>query len=851
MRKRHFSLIACLLISVQLFSAFAFSPVKTPGAAGNAPSGMKQAAENENLILYVDEDETDIAVYVKKTGDLWFSNPVDADSDSVATPYQKRQLKSQIYLRYFNENVQEASMDNYSDCIEEGQFEIEYLDDGLKITYTLGEGAVKLLLPTVISVERLESFAAQMESSKSKKLLRNYTKYDLSTMKEADKKEKLESYPGLENHSIYVLKTNTKDYIKEELSTYIQDVGYTWDDYTFDLEDNGYQTTNTKPWFVVPLTYRLEGENLIAEVDPAAIEYNEEGYYLVDVEILPYFGAARKGESGYLFVPDGSGALINFDNKSNIAYTAKVYGQDITMNVLSTNKSQIDQSVTIKLPVFGAKTGDKAWYAIIEDGDGYADINASVSDRVNSYNNVYAGFQFLEYGVSSLGNMVGSNSFQMYSEANFTGTYKLRFAFLSGDNADYSGMASGYRDYLIANGILKNRSSASSIPFYAECIGAIDRSATFLGIKYRSVTPVTTYAQAEKITDSLLSSGVSDVNVVYSGWANDGLHGTAYTKIKDVSGLSKGGLKRDKFISQMAGKGVDTFFTAEFQRVYYDVLGDGYTLLGSAPKYFDRSSVKESTYYLSNGMTDSNDKICLIKPSLASKVTDALKKKFSGNASVGFNISSIGYNLYTDQQSENYTDRQSAKAYNRSAVKDLADAFGGRIMADNTNAYMLGCITDIINAPLDSNRSRIIDEVIPFYEMVLHGYINYAGDCLNMTDDYNTTLLKSVESGAGLYFKWIYSDNSILKETDFDFLYSVNYEGWLDRAVSDYKKVNAALGRLQGQTIVKHEIVAKKVVRVTYEKGTQILVNYSKENVLVDGQTVNAGSFAVVTRNEK
>lgn len=839
------------MIFALLISPAPFGTINTRAADDKAPSGMKKAAENDSLILYVDEEETDIAVLVKSSGDLWYSNPTDSKNDEMASPYQKRQLKSQIFLRYFNENVQESSMDNYSDSIAEGQFEIEYTDNGLKITYMLGEGAVKILLPTVISVERLESFASRLDSSKSKKLLRNYTKLDPATMKEADKKEKLESYPGLAVHSIYVLKTSTKDYIKEELSGYLQDVGYTWDDYTFDLEDNGYETTNTKPWFSIPLTYRLEGESLIAEVDPTQIEYNDEGYYLVDVELLPYFGAAKKGENGYLFIPDGSGALIRFDNNASTAYSAKLYGQDVTMNVLSTTKSQVDQSVTVKLPVFGAKLGDTAWYAIIEDGDGYADITASVSGRINSYNNVYAGFQFLEYGVSTLGNVVGSNSFQMYSAPSFSGTYKLRYSFLSGEKANYPGMAEGYRDYLIEKGILKNRLAEGHIPFYAEYIGAIDKSASFLGIKYRAVTPVTTYAQAEKITDMLIAGGVSNINTVYSGWANDGLHGTAYTKVKSIGKLSKGGVDQEEFISHMAAKGVDTFFTAEFQRVYYDVLGDGYSLLGSAPKYFDRSSVKEATYYLSNGTVDANDKICLIRPSLAQKVTEQLKKKFSKYGNIGFNAGSISYNLYTDQQSENYTDRQMAKNYNTSAVKDLGDAFGGRILLDNANSYMFGYASDVINAPLDSNRNLIVDDVVPFYEMVLHGYVDFAGDCLNMTDDYRTTLLKSIESGSGLYFKWIYSENSTLKETDFDYLYSVNYEGWMTRAIDDYRRADQALGSLRGQTITGHEIITDKVVRVTYEKGTQILVNYSKAKVYVDGVAVEAGSFAVVNRNEK
>ncbi len=851
MKKKHISALAGLMALILLFSATPASPVMADTKSSEIPSEMTKIAENENLALYFNEKDTGIAVLNKESGDVFFSNPQDTDSDKIASPFHKKQLKSQIFLRYYNENVQEGNMDNYNDCIEEGQFEVEELPDGVKITYAMGEGAVKLLLPGVISVERMDAFAANLDQSKSKKLLRNYTKYDLETMKESEKKDILENYPGLEAHPIYVLKAATKDYIKEELSQYLESVGYTWEDYEFDLTDNGYSAENTKPWFNIPLTYRLEGKNLIAEIDPNEIEYNEEGYYLVDIELLPYFGAALKGTEGYLFVPDGSGALINFDNGSTTVYSAKVYGQDVTMNVLSPSKSQIDQTVTVKMPVFGAKLGSKAWYAVIEDGDGYSDITASVSGRVNSYNNVYAGFQFLEYGTSSLGDMVGTNSFQMYSTADFSGIYKLRFSFLSGDRADYSGMAEGYRNYLLETGVLKERLSAGDVPFYLECIGAIDKSATFLGIKYSAVTPVTTYAQAEKIVDTLLDSGVKDINVIFSGWANGGLHGSSMTRLKPIGKLSKGGVSQSEFVSRMNKKSVDTFFTAEFQHVYRDSLADGYTLLGSAPKYFDLSPVKEATYYLSNDMSDENDKIELIKPSLADKVTAQFKKKLSGMENAGVNIGTISYNLYTDQQPENYTDRQKAKICNTSAVQALKEAFSGRLLGDNANAYMLGQITDLINAPFDSNHARIIDTPVPFYEMVLHGYLNYSGDCLNLTDDYNTTLLKSLETGAGLYFKWIYAENSVLKETDFDSLYSVNYNSWIHKAAEDYNTVNKVLAPLSDQTILKHETLSKKTVRVTYEKGTQILLNYSDEDVIIDGQKVAAGSFAVVTRNEK
>ncbi len=845
------ALAAALLIGLLPTPACADSPEDDPPAQTDQEQekkpdldGMKKAAENDSLILYIDEEQTSVAVQVKATGDVWYSNPPKAEEDPIASDYNRRQLQSQIALRYYNDSVQEGTMDNYSDCIQYGAFEIQYLTDGVTILYHMDASGPQRLLPTVISVERLEGFAAQLGKSQSKKLLRNYTKMDPAEMKPADLKDSIATYPGLEKHPIYVLRSSVKDYIQDQMAEYLAEAGYTEEDLAFDLEDNGYAKEEKKPWFDVPLTYRLEGGDLVVEVDPDAIEYNTDGFYLVNVSLLPFFGAADTQQEGYIFVPDGCGALIRLNNGSKDTYSAMVYGQDLTINSLNTTRSEIDQNLTAKMPVFGMKAGESAWYAVVEDGDAYATVNASVSGNLTSYNCVNASFQYLDFGKSSLTEMVGSNSFQMYSQADFSGRYRLRYAFLQGEDASYSGMANAYREYLIENGVLGARVTQTAVPFYTEVLGAVDKYATLLGVKYRAVTPVTTYAQAAQIVELLQSGGVENVNVVYSGWSNGGLHGGPATAISPLSKLNKGGLNQEEFLSRMAEQGVDTFLTVQLQQVYKDGLLDGYSPFGNAPKYFDRSSVTQPVYYMANGNRDKSQVINLISPVYVGSTAEKIVKKLSG-LDAGVNLGTICYNLYSDQLTENYTDRQRAALLNAEASGKLEEAFG-KVLGDNANAYMLGAVSDIINVPLDSNRNPIIDDIVPFYEMVLHGYVEYAGDCLNLSDDYTTTLLKSVESGGGLYFRWIFEDNSVLKETDFDNLYSVNYETWIEQASKDYQTLNDALGSVQGETIVEHEILSEGVVRVTYEKGTEVLVNYSREPVTVDGVAVAARSFEVV-----
>lgn len=805
---------------------------------------MILVAENESLELYFDEVETDIAIKEKSTGQVWFSNPVDIENDTVSSGYYQKLLKSQIVLTYINESTQSSTMNNYTASIEEGQFEVEKLEDGIKITYMIGEGSAFILLPEAIDKERMEGFLETMSDSQKKKINRNYILYDPAQMTEKELDEISAQYPAVKEKSLYILRGGVKDYLKEELAGYFEEAGYTEADFELDTANIGYEEGNDSVWFQIPLTYRLEGETLLASIDPKEIVYNDNGYYLVNIDLLKYFGASMK-EDGYLFVPDGSGALIYFDNgKTSVAsYGAQVYGQDKTMIYNAYYESQIDVTNTIKMPVFGIKEEEKALFAVIEGGDANAVINAEVSGKTTGYNDVYASFSYLQYGTASLDDMVGANSYYMYSNPEFEGDYAIRYAFLSGEEADYSGMAKCYREYLVDRGILSAKSGKKELPFYVEYIGAIDKSKTMLGVKYTSVCAVTTFAQAKEISGHLQENGVEDLRVVYSGWMNGGLHGTAATGLNVVSGLNHGGVKLSDFMEYTDGAGIPLYMTVDLQYVYKDKMFDGYSAMKYAPRYFDNTNIKVVEYGLASRVSE-GELASLISPYYVEAVTEKLTKELDKKSVSGVGLGTLSWELYSDLLDANYTDRQMAKGRNTSAVATMKEA-DLALLGDNANAYIWGYVNDIINVPLFSNHYMIIDEEIPFYEMVVHGYIQYAGKALNLEDDYKTSVLKSVESGAGLNFKWIYEENSILKETDYDSLYSVNYEAWLDQAIETYKRLNEEMGYLQGEEMVAHEILLPDVVKVTYSDGSIIYVNYTDDEVTVDGILIGAKDFTV------
>lgn len=805
---------------------------------------MKKVAENEFLELYLDEKETGVAVREKSSGGLWFSNPPDGAEDDFSTAYYQKVLKSQLYVTYISGDTTVGTMNNYTSSIENGQFEIEEVENGVRITYFIGDGALALTFPSVITQQRMLYFLEQMTESQQKKIKRNYMLWCLEEMTQEQKEEMLEKYPLLEEENLYILRSGTKDYMKEELAGYFEEAGYTQEDFELDGQNNPAAATEKKPWFRIPLVYQLEGDTLTVTVNPKEVEYNTNGYYLVNIDILRYFGAAL-GEDGYLFVPDGSGALIRFANgkEKEASYNAAVYGQDVSLLYPTWQQSQIDTANTVKMPVYGVKHGEKALFAIIEEGDAYASVKADVAGKITGYNDVYASFSYLQYGEISLSDMVGAASYFMYAPAEFEGTYKIRYSFFSGSEADYSGMASCYREYLKEKGVLGEKVQEQNLPFYVEYIGAIDKPATFLGIKYDSVEAVTTFAQAKEITEKLSESGVENITIIYSGWMDGGLHGAAVTKCSAESKLEKGNLSLADFVEYTKETGMEFYATLDLQYVYRDGLFDGYSTMKYAPRYFDNTIVKIKEYGFASRVTE-GEKANLISPYYAAKIGEKLSAFLTKKGMEGVGIGTLSWELFSDLQAEKYTDRQMAQKENCRALQTLKES-GQKLLGDNANAYVWGYVSDLINAPQYSNHYRIIDEEIPFYEMVLHGYISYAGEVANLADDYNTAVLKSAESGAGLYFKWIYADNSALKDTEYDYLYSVNYEAWLETSAVSYERMNREMGYLSGCEILSHEILRDNVVKVTYEDGSRVYVNYTQEEVRVDGIRIPARDYVV------
>ncbi|WP_195575379.1 DUF5696 domain-containing protein [Paenibacillus sp. 1001270B_150601_E10] len=784
------------------------------------PQGMVKAAENTYLQLFHNRKTTEILVRDKRTGELWSSNPADRDQDKIAKATNKSDLDSQFILSYYNDRGHEAMMNNAAESVQKGQFEIKEIDGGVKIIYEIGSSEEGLgAIPKVISKERFEErILNQIEDESARGRLRSRFFFN----------EEKQQYERKE----------MQDYIVKDVAAILESIGYTAEEAMQDSASaNGDSSIkeSAAPRFTIPIRYELDDEQLLVSIDTEEVQ-DTEAFPLHTIQLLPFFGAAGLQEEGYMFVPDGSGALIelNQDHIGARAYELPLYGEDATP--IANTQIQLQPTETSRLPVFGLKRGEQAMLAIVEAGDAQASIMADISGRLNSYNRVNASFRMKD--MESVQFRAGSvtRHIPKYSEMYNQGI-AVRYGFLHGDEANYVGMARLYREHLIESQQLTPIQDTGDLPFILELVGGIPVRKTFLGIPYESVESVTTYREATAILEQLQQKGVQHIQLKYSGWFNEGYYHTLPTRVKPDSIL--GGTKGLQSLIQFAReRQIELYPDVAFQEVYEN--GKGFKAQRDGARFLNRKGASRTATDLVT--TNPGERLYyLLAPDKLRGIVDAFVNSYRPLELPSVSLRDLGDELNSSVSPQVTTTRQEALAMASDSL-NVMNAEIGDLMISGGNAYALPYAKTIVHAPLSSSRFNIESEEIPFYSIVLHGYIDHAGKPINMERDQDprTSLLKTLETGTLPFYQWFYEKPSAVRDTKLSHLYSASYENWIDEAAELYQEANSLLQQVRNQPITGHRKLLDKVYETTFDKGLRIIVNYNREAVTVDGMSIEA-----------
>ncbi|MCQ6560711.1 DUF5696 domain-containing protein [Paenibacillus mendelii] len=795
----------------------AISGAVTPPTAAElqALSAMELAAENKTLMLYVNRETAEIAVKDKRDGYAWFSNPVGRDQDSKASPLFKAESASQVLVSYFNEKGQINSLNSYNDSVMKKQFTIDKTEHGLKVVYQLGHVSKGFdNVPSVIDKDRFEEVI-------------------LSRISEEDTRSSVEfRYRFNEETQQYEIR-KLQDYALEELSQALESIGYSAEDAAKDAGNgSGEAASADKPEFTIPLEYVLDGDQLVVKIPASELTYTKT-YPIASLHVLKHFGAAGEEKEGYIFVPDGSGALIHLNNKRlNVEpYNMPIYGKDGTFDV----KEKTQRNETARLPVFGMKQNDHVFLGVIESGDAMADITADISGRNDSFNTASAKFQIVSMDFYTLTSGTKTSSVPMFQTKTYQGDIQIRYAFLSGDSANYTGMARLYRNYLVQAYGLEKVQSADA-PFLLELIGAFPRKKSFLGIPYESTESLTSYSEAERMLRQLKENGVNSIALRYIGWFNGGIR---HDRPSDIDLVRALGGKRafESLVSYTKESGI---------ALYPDTaLLQAYEKPSRTASFLDRQTAKIYDYDPIHNVKNTSAFSHYIQSATGlDKLTDQFLADYTKLGIGGLSLRDLGSEVNSDFDPDHPISRQDALHESAQAAGKLKKQVG-QLMVSGGNAYSLPFASHVVHAPTQSSGINLADEDVPFYQIALHGYVDLAGAPFNMEErqDPRYSLLKALETGSNLYYQWSYSPSSDVKDTPFNDMYALYYKDWFDEAVSLYKEANSILKQVRGMAITDHRKLQRHVVQTTFEGGTSIIVNYNKTAVQVNGIHIDARSY--------
>ena len=578
----------------------------------------------------------------------------------------------------------------------------------------------------------------------------------------------------------------------------------------------------------VELTVILEGRDLVVSVPHESIT-EPDGIMLVQLHAYPFLGATKEDEiPGYMFIPDGSGALIRYGDIRNTMvspWRAQVYGMNL--GVGQSTIANAHPGFTASMPVFGKVHGDNAFLAIIENGDKYAEIFAYTAGLITEFNWMYAIFTYrYTYTQPTTRDETRAPSVHRLQQDINVFDIVMRFRFLEGEDANYVGMARAYQEYLLNRGWLTPL-TAENPAMRLEFFGG-EMAQGLIFYRYVAMTPV------ENIlgyVNHLNSRGVENILTVYRSFMRGGALSFPQRFIVNRRLGSASDVRNTA--QELERMGIPMFFHTDYSRAYVTggLFGRSDLALGINGRLITPDVGWSFYFYLS--------------PQAALEQARSDVDRFDRLGIRHLAMETTASSLHSTFNDGVATTRQDT----RDILVELADVLNptgqGMLALYRPNAYAWALTQFYFDIPMSSSRHLFATDTVPFMQIVLRGYVNYYAPFVNFSANWNRDLLRLVEFGAYPSFVLTSQPAYLLSETASSHIFSSQFGAWEDLVFEFYHRVSAGLEPVRNQPIVGREMLAVGVVKVTYENGIEIFVNYTSEDFVYNGLIIPAEDFLV------
>lgn len=592
-----------------------------------------------------------------------------------------------------------------------------------------------------------------------------------------------------------------------------------------------------EPGITIPVNIELCDDYLRVYVNTSEITEKDSsqttGKLTTSLTFMSTFGAADMSEDGYFVIPDGSGAVVEFNNgRTGYApYTGRVYGRNYT--AVPTTKPTVTRQVY--LPMYGIVKDGNGMMVVADKGDSCATINAYTSrQNKTDYNSCYFTFEIRTSDEYLMGGE--SNPLKVFEKRGIhVPEVEVRYYPLTDDEMDYIDIADSYRDYLIGEKNVEQKTDDASL--YIDFFGGTIKNRSIAGIPVDMKTKITGFDDAKSILQYLNDQGTGKMIVNYNDWTNDGITG----KIADSaspSGTLGGKSSFKQLLSYAEANNIEIYPGTDITTFES---GGGYLTFTDTAVRVSNAFARTYVYDLAHGIQSKfYDPLSLLSPNSYNK---AYTK--AANSWKKFGLTNISFGNGTTMLYGDYGRKTSSREESEYTLKEcygyVKDTVGS-ILADGANAYAVPYADHITDIPLCSSKFDMFNYDIPFYQIVMQGLVPTASTAVNADPEPAKLILQAVASGAAPKFDLIHEEAENLKDTRYEVLYYAQSSYWADTAAGSAKFYDDVLGSVKDQKITAYNEDGG-VITTVYENGTKVVTDLNERTASVDGKTYKLSDY--------
>ncbi len=773
--------------------------------------------ENADYILGINPKTTNFYIKSKKTDNIW--NSTIQTTSEVMTNEEKLYSKSNIILEYEQIALLKQSfsyLSSYQDCVVNNSSTIETykvikIDYGFRIEYTIQKQDINInYFPKKLTYERYKELISEnpLLNDTELKVLKNFYEEDkinhIWLRKDSQPvSNRIFAYNALYGKLGYTIEDLTKDNL------------------VFEIEVD----MSKLPSFKISMEVTLDEKGLKVNIPTYNFEDNDV-YRIKNVFALPYFGAGAIGDDGYLVVPDGSGALIDYDSYTPTGQRYEKYFYDNDALYNSGYAYSYSATQEICLPVFGNinNTTNTGLMTIVESGAEHAKLYASSSGYAkNKFNLAYTSFSYIIQDKVGLYDSYDSNTVIIEADDVVYYDYTLRYVLLENDNNSYFGMAKSYQDYLINKYNLEKKYTDQP-SLYLEALGAVTIERKIFGFTHEKDLTLTTLNDLKTIYTDLKNANVK-TKLTYSSWANEGLNQVSSVKLKMMKSLGdKDELK--EIINYFNNENVSLSFDLNITHVYENKT-NGFNKNKYASRSMDNTALELYRFSAKDYRFDKTTKAYYyLSPKYYLSMTNQVLSNFDKLGLKLITINDLGSEFAADYNRANLISGYSGSLMAYEALESLESL---NMTFRNPFAYALKFASNIIDVAYESSDLLCFSDTIPFKELVYNGLIdNTTINLNNNTEDFsNYGLLKAMETGSDIKFLVTYRNSNELKNTEYNYIFSSDYTLWKDEIIDLYYEYLDFYNKIGSRIIINHERISSGVYKVTYSTNKTVIFNHN------------------------